>query len=171
MGIRLHGLLAGLALVAGAAQAQDAAVWRALGAWSVIHDAEAGGCRAERDFDGTGFAIGFEKAGGQMSIVVRLSDPDWTAQPDGTAEEIDAVFGLQSPWTLEMVSQTVAGVPGLTLTVPGTVRMAGLFIEEFKAESVMVWSRGEETLGRFDLFGSRVAFDAVLACQAQTEGF
>ena len=161
--------LAALVLLAAPAQAQE--VWRALGAWTVFHDAAVGGCHARRDFDGTAFAIGFETAGGQMSIVVRLSNPGWEAHPDGTAQQIDARFGAQSPWTLDMTAETVAGAPGLRLSVPGTARMAGLFIEEFKAESVMVWARGEVALGRFSLAGSRMALDAVLACQAETEGF
>lgn len=156
--MRRLALAALIALAAPAAGAEELYAQR--GQWTISWFPETMGCRAVRDYGTTRFSIGFDGTQGEPLLKVNLSDPAWEALPEGARKDIAAQFGVREPWELSMT-----GGAGLTLTAPARAQLAGVFIDEFKAEMVMVWSAGETELGRFTLDGSRVAFDTMSACQ------
>ncbi len=158
--------VAACALVAATSALAQTRPWAENGGWEISYYPEAQGCSAYGLFEAnTAFFIGFDGTGNSLSLNVTLIDQSWTQIADGQDYPVQVRFGTHPAWTLDMDGQVVNAYPALNIHIDAQSPEAEQFLRQFREETEMTWTVGDEVLARLTLRGSMAAFDAVIACQ------
>lgn len=166
--MRFIGLgLLSVAVVAGAAVAQETALWKEdVAGWEILVDQSLDdGCFMITEYErGTLLRAQFNPAADTFQFVV--GDPNWKSIEENKFYEIEVEFGSAGPWTGDAVGYDFGGINALILHIPFEDDRADLFIEEFMRYTVVDVRYEGSSIARLSLKGTYAAMEEVMACQA-----
>jgi hypothetical protein len=155
-------------LTAGAANAQDTAIWNDdIDGWAVVVDRTINdSCFIIAGF-GNNVYLRFQFNLPQQNIQMIVADAAWDSLETGTEYDLNVAFGDREPWTgLAKGHRWQDVLPSLVLSVPVANHQAADFIDDFTAvNSVRISFDGTE-IANLPLKGVDEAVQAMLDCQA-----